>query len=182
MCKRKWGGASPTETTRRLSKNLIRSDSRLTYCAPCQPLWRALFGWIRSHLLQDEGDYIHVDTQPQRDTSSTMRGAAHPSGCAKCGAGAGWSAIKYQSLTRRMRKRKRGRASPAETTRHLSKNQIRSEKRAAVREKGRCVRLCGERAAVRTGFWMSPFPLRRAHLGPGPHTRLGSSMPSHPIS
>ena len=29
---------------------------------------------------------------------STMRGAAHPSGCARCGAGAGCSSIKYQSL------------------------------------------------------------------------------------
>ena len=27
-----------------------------------------------------------------------MRRAAHPSGCARCGAGAGCSAIKYQSL------------------------------------------------------------------------------------
>ena len=34
--------------------------------------------------------------------SSTMRRAAHPSGCARCGAGAGWSAIKYQSLGRRL--------------------------------------------------------------------------------
>jgi len=30
--------------------------------------------------------------------TSTMRRAAHPSGCARCGAGAGCSAIKYQSL------------------------------------------------------------------------------------
>ena len=29
--------------------------------------------------------------------TSTMRRAAHPSGCARCGAGAGCSAIKYQS-------------------------------------------------------------------------------------
>jgi len=32
--------------------------------------------------------------------TSTMRRAAHPSGCARCGAGAGCSAIKYQSLSR----------------------------------------------------------------------------------
>ena len=31
--------------------------------------------------------------------TSTMRKAAHPSGCARCGAGAGCSAIKYQSLS-----------------------------------------------------------------------------------
>jgi len=30
--------------------------------------------------------------------TGTMRRAAHPSGCARCGAGAGCSAIKYQSL------------------------------------------------------------------------------------
>jgi len=30
--------------------------------------------------------------------ASTMRRAAHPSGCARCGAGAGCSAIKYQSI------------------------------------------------------------------------------------
>ena len=30
--------------------------------------------------------------------TSTMRRAAHPSGCARCGAGAGCSAIKYRSL------------------------------------------------------------------------------------
>ena len=28
-----------------------------------------------------------------------MRRAAHPSGCARCGDGAGYSAMKYQSLT-----------------------------------------------------------------------------------
>ena len=33
--------------------------------------------------------------------TSTMRKAAHPSGCARCGAGAGCSAIKYQSLLNR---------------------------------------------------------------------------------
>ena len=32
---------------------------------------------------------------------STMRRAAHPSGCARCGAGAGCSAMKHQSLYRR---------------------------------------------------------------------------------
>jgi len=32
--------------------------------------------------------------------TSTMRRAAHPSGCARCGAGAGSSAIKYQPLVR----------------------------------------------------------------------------------
>ena len=31
--------------------------------------------------------------------TSTMRKAAHPPGCARCGAGAGRSSIKYQSLT-----------------------------------------------------------------------------------
>ena len=31
--------------------------------------------------------------------TSTMRRAAHPSGCARCGAGAGCSAIQYQSTT-----------------------------------------------------------------------------------
>jgi len=30
-----------------------------------------------------------------------MRRAAHPSGCARCGAGAGCSAVQYQSLLRR---------------------------------------------------------------------------------
>jgi len=30
--------------------------------------------------------------------TTTMRRAAHPSGCARCGAGAGFSAIQYQSL------------------------------------------------------------------------------------
>jgi len=34
--------------------------------------------------------------------ASTMRRAAHPSGCARCGAGAGCSAIKYQSLHPRL--------------------------------------------------------------------------------
>ena len=45
------------------------------------------------------------DTFPQgrltRGTvTSTMRRAAHPSGCARCGAGSGCSAMKNQSLTR----------------------------------------------------------------------------------
>ena len=31
---------------------------------------------------------------------STMRMAAHPSGCARCGAGAGYSAIKHESLVK----------------------------------------------------------------------------------
>ena len=43
--------------------------------------------------------------------TSTMRRAAHPSGCARCGAGAGCSAIKYQSLT----SVETGRALPLET-------------------------------------------------------------------
>ena len=34
--------------------------------------------------------------------TSTMRRAAHPSGCAKCGAGAGCSVIKYQYLESRI--------------------------------------------------------------------------------
>ena len=33
--------------------------------------------------------------------TSTMRRASHPSGCARCGAGAGCSAINYQSLDSR---------------------------------------------------------------------------------
>ena len=39
----------------------------------------------------------------QGTVTSTMRRAAHPSGCARCGAGAGCSAIKYQSLCRARR-------------------------------------------------------------------------------
>jgi len=35
---------------------------------------------------------------PRGTVTSTMRKAAHPSGCARCGAGAGCSAIKYSSL------------------------------------------------------------------------------------
>jgi len=35
----------------------------------------------------------------QGTVTSTMRRAAHPSGCARCGAGADCSAIKYQSLS-----------------------------------------------------------------------------------
>jgi hypothetical protein len=35
----------------------------------------------------------------RRTVTSTMRRAAHPSGCARCGAGAGCSAIRYQSLS-----------------------------------------------------------------------------------
>ena len=49
------------------------------------------------------GDRIHPENARKsgctRGTvTSTMRRAAHPSGCARCGAGAGYSAIRYQSL------------------------------------------------------------------------------------
>ena len=37
--------------------------------------------------------------------TSTMRRAAYPSGCERCGAGAGCSAIKYQSLERPISRR-----------------------------------------------------------------------------
>ena len=45
-----------------------------------------------------------LEPEPMRENptgtvTSTMRRAAHPSGCARCGAGAGYSAKKYQSLT-----------------------------------------------------------------------------------
>ena len=36
----------------------------------------------------------------QGTVTSTMRREAHPSGCARCGAGAGCSAVQYQSLSR----------------------------------------------------------------------------------
>ena len=35
----------------------------------------------------------------RKQVTSTMRRAAHPSGCVTCGAGAGCSQIKYQSLS-----------------------------------------------------------------------------------
>ena len=39
---------------------------------------------------------------PRGTVTSTMRRAAHPSGYARCSAGAGWSAMKYQSLYPRL--------------------------------------------------------------------------------
>jgi len=38
-------------------------------------------------------------SQVSGSVTSTMRRAAHPSGCARCGAGAGCLAIQYQSLS-----------------------------------------------------------------------------------
>ena len=50
------------------------------------------------------GDRIHpffLQERLSRGTvASTMRRAAHPSGCARCGAGAGCSAIEYQYFCR----------------------------------------------------------------------------------
>ena len=44
---------------------------------------------------------LHGVVSPRTGTvTSTMRRAAHPSGCVRCGAGAGCSGIKYQSLVR----------------------------------------------------------------------------------
>jgi len=40
-----------------------------------------------------------------RTVTRTMRREAHPSGCARCGAGAGCVAVKYQSLGRSRRRR-----------------------------------------------------------------------------
>ena len=54
-----------------------------------------------------------IDLLTRGTVSSTMRRAAHPSGCARCEAGAGCSAIKYQSLMHTgdgVRARVRGRA------------------------------------------------------------------------
>ena len=50
-------------------------------------------------LTKKEGDRIHPENARKSGTVNAMRKAAHPPGCARCGAGAGCSAIKYQSLS-----------------------------------------------------------------------------------
>ena len=45
------------------------------------------------------GDQIQPENAPQGTVTSAMPRAAHLSGYARCGAGAGWSATKYPSLS-----------------------------------------------------------------------------------
>jgi len=80
--------------------------------ARCEHLWLAYTRVIANTLLRR----MRVIGSAGALTAAASPGKAHPSGCARCGAGAGCSAIKYQSLLRG--KQMRARLHPAGTRQH----------------------------------------------------------------
>ena len=80
------------------------SDTRITRCSSYTSIigcssYTDILGdvrlWVaRGSCLRRSHEWLARGT-----VTRTMRGAAHPSGCARCGADAGRAAIKYQSLS-----------------------------------------------------------------------------------
>ena len=110
-------GKTAGERSARLS-----TPMRRVFC--CSRVFAGCTGLTRNHSLSRPLSRLMVglvlqDFSQERlargTVTSTMRRAAHPSGCARCGAGAGCSAIKCQSLCRTSLRSK----TPTATTRQV---------------------------------------------------------------
>ena len=94
------GQAQPTRDARESAGMFVRQEElvRLILQEPFSSLLAERMKPWRRRWRSNPSGKCSQERLTRGTVTSTMCRAAHPSGCARCGAGAGCSAIKYQSL------------------------------------------------------------------------------------